>query len=221
VQSSRIHRHWPVSVKAAQKYGFQNSSLRSRDNCASRQAFARSSPERQRRMNSVISRRGGRVAHFPMARQHGLRAGDAGGTTRGHHRLQLRLVRLRPNPQNAIAVQQLRHPAGLGSRARQPREFDSAIVAAESPRSSRRFSSRSAALCPAENVCSRRAVSGLRSGQLPERRIGDFHTLGAAHKRPAPCFTFTSLPPACRPPAASPRPTPAPPSQSLPPRRPP
>src|ERR1039458_7351962 len=55
VQSSRIHRHWPVRVKAAQKYGFEYSFECSKDNCASRQAFARGSPERQRRMNSVIN----------------------------------------------------------------------------------------------------------------------------------------------------------------------
>src|ERR1035441_1486715 len=55
LHSSRIHRHWPVRVKAAQKKGFWNSSEWSRDNCASRQAFARGSPERQRRMNSVIN----------------------------------------------------------------------------------------------------------------------------------------------------------------------
>ena len=54
--TSQLHCHWPVRVKAAQKYGFENSSLRSRDNCASRQAFARGSPERQPRMNSVVNR---------------------------------------------------------------------------------------------------------------------------------------------------------------------
>jgi hypothetical protein len=51
-----IHRHWPVRVKAAQKYGFEYSFDRSKDNCASRHAFARGSPERQRPMNSVINR---------------------------------------------------------------------------------------------------------------------------------------------------------------------
>jgi hypothetical protein len=55
LHSSRIHRHWPVRVKAAQKYGFEYSFDRSKDNCASRHAFARGSPERQRRMNSVIN----------------------------------------------------------------------------------------------------------------------------------------------------------------------
>src|ERR1017187_3932135 len=79
LHSSRIHRHWPVRVKAAQKKGFWNSSEWSRDNCASRQAFVRGSPERQRRMNSVINWLGGLVVHLPMARQHGLRAGVAEG----------------------------------------------------------------------------------------------------------------------------------------------
>src|ERR1039457_4737113 len=51
----RIHRHWPIRVKAAKKYGFEYSFECSKDNCASRQAFARGSPERQRRMNSVIN----------------------------------------------------------------------------------------------------------------------------------------------------------------------
>jgi hypothetical protein len=50
------YRHWPVRVKAAQKKEFWNSLEWSRDNYASRQPFARGSPERQRRMNSVINR---------------------------------------------------------------------------------------------------------------------------------------------------------------------
>jgi len=47
--------HWPVSVKAAQKYGLANSFESRRDNCASRHALARGSPARQRRINSVIN----------------------------------------------------------------------------------------------------------------------------------------------------------------------
>jgi hypothetical protein len=47
--------HWPVGVKAAPKKGFLHSLEWSRDHCASRQAFARGSPECQRRMNSVIN----------------------------------------------------------------------------------------------------------------------------------------------------------------------
>src|ERR1035438_5547470 len=87
VQSSRIHRRWPVRVKAAQKHGFEYSFECSRDNCAFRQASARGSPERQRRLNSVINPAGGLVAHFPKARQHGLRPGDAEGPPQGHHAL--------------------------------------------------------------------------------------------------------------------------------------
>jgi hypothetical protein len=87
MHSSRIQRHWPVRVKAAQKYGFENSFERSKDNCASRQAFARGSPERQRRMDSVINWLGGLVVHLPMARQHGLRDGNTGGPPQRHHAL--------------------------------------------------------------------------------------------------------------------------------------
>lgn len=50
------YRHCPVSVKAAQKYGFEKSGDRSNDNCACRHASPRGSPACQRRMNSVISR---------------------------------------------------------------------------------------------------------------------------------------------------------------------
>ena len=56
---ARYRRHCPVSVKAAQKYGSEKSSFApfdpSKDNCAPRQAVARDSPARQRRMNSVIN----------------------------------------------------------------------------------------------------------------------------------------------------------------------
>src|SRR5207248_2533500 len=49
------HRHSPVSVKAAQKNGFEKSLECNRVNCASRHACTRSSPELQRRTNSIIS----------------------------------------------------------------------------------------------------------------------------------------------------------------------
>jgi hypothetical protein len=42
-------------VKADQKKGFEKSFERKRVNCASRHAFVRDSPSRQRRMNSVIN----------------------------------------------------------------------------------------------------------------------------------------------------------------------
>jgi hypothetical protein len=55
-QNTHLHLHCPVRVKADQKKGFEKSFERKRVNCASRHAFARDSPARQRRMNSVINR---------------------------------------------------------------------------------------------------------------------------------------------------------------------
>src|SRR6266496_377229 len=54
-QNTHLHRHCPVSVKADQKKGFEKSFERKRVNCASRHAFARDSPARQRCTNSVIN----------------------------------------------------------------------------------------------------------------------------------------------------------------------
>jgi len=54
-ESKTAYRHWSVSVKAPQKNGVKESLDRSGDNCASRHAFARGSPARQRRMNSDIN----------------------------------------------------------------------------------------------------------------------------------------------------------------------
>jgi hypothetical protein len=49
----------------------------------------------------------------------------------GHRRIQLHLACLPPNPQNAIAGQQLRHAVRLIFRAWQRQELDAPIVAAE------------------------------------------------------------------------------------------